>query len=53
MSFEGIIKNRQSGLRQKYRAQLPKMFETKNNRCPVKVISSYQIATLLSINLQT
>ena len=29
------------------------MFETKNNRCPIKFISSYQIATLLSINLQT
>ena len=38
---EGITKTRQSGLREKYRVQIPKMFETRNDRCPVKVFRTY------------
>ena len=38
---EGITKTRQSGLREKYRVQIPKMFETRNDRCPVKIFRTY------------
>ena len=34
---EGITKTRKSGLHQKSRLQLPKMFETQSERCPVKL----------------
>ena len=34
---EGITKTRPSGLRQTSRLQLPKMFETQSERCPVKL----------------
>ena len=36
---EGII--RQSGLHQKSRLQLPKMFEAQSERCPVKLFQKY------------
>ena len=38
---EGITKTRQSGLHQKSRLQLPKMFETQSERCPVKLFQKY------------
>ena len=38
---EGIIKTRQSGLHQKSWLQLPKMFETQSERCPVKLFQKY------------
>ena len=38
---EGITKTRQSGLREKYRVQIPKLFETRNDRCPVKMFRTY------------
>ena len=38
---EGIAKTRQSGLHQKRRLQLPKMFETQSERCPVKLFQKY------------
>ena len=40
-SSEGITKTRQSGLRDKYRIQMLKMFETRNDRCPVKIFRTY------------
>ena len=39
--WEGITKTRQSGLREKYRVQIPKMFETRNDRCQVKIFRTY------------
>ena len=38
---EGITKTKQSELREKYRVQIPKMFETRNDRCPVKIFRTY------------
>ena len=38
---EGITKTRQSGLHQKSRLQLPKMFETQTERCPVNLFQKY------------
>ena len=38
---ERITKTRQSGLHQKSRLQLPKMFETQPERCPVKLFQKY------------
>ena len=38
---DGIAKTRQSGLREKQRVQIPKMFETRNDRCPVKICRTY------------
>ena len=38
---EGITKTRQSGLREKYRVQISKMFETRNDRCLVKIFRTY------------
>ena len=38
---KGIIKTRQSGLHQKSWLQLPKMFETQSERCPVKLFQKY------------
>ena len=38
---EGITKTRQSGLHQKSRLQLPKMFETQSEKCPVKRFQKY------------
>ena len=38
---EGITKTRKSGLHQKSRLQLPKMFETQSERCPVKLFQKY------------
>ena len=38
---EGIPKARQSGLHQKSRLQLPKIFETQSERCPVKLFHKY------------
>ena len=38
---EGITKTMQSGLREKYRVQIPKMFETRNDRFPVKIFRTY------------
>ena len=47
---EGITKTRQSGLREKRRAQIPKMFETQNERCPVKIFNFFK--TKRPVNLQ-
>lgn len=41
MFSEGITKTRQSGLHQKNRLQLPKMFATESDRCPVKLFRKY------------
>ena len=38
---EGITKTRQSGIHQKSRLQLPKMFETQSERCRVKLFQKY------------
>ena len=38
---EGITKTRHSGLHQKSRLQLPKMFEKQSERCPVKLFQKY------------
>ena len=38
---EGITKTRQSGLHQKSRLELPKMFEVQSERCPVKLFQKY------------
>ena len=38
---EAITKIRQSGLCEKYRVQIPKMFETRNDGCPVKIFRTY------------
>ena len=38
---ERITKTRQDGLHQKSRLQLPKMFETQTERCPVKLFQMY------------
>ena len=38
---EGITKTMQSGLREKYRVQITKMFETRNDRFPVKIFRTY------------
>ena len=38
---EGITKTRQSGLHQKSRLQLPKMFEIQSERCRVKLFQKY------------
>ena len=38
---EGIPKARQSGLHQKSRLQLPKIFETQSESCPVKLFHKY------------
>ena len=38
---EGLSKTRQSGLHKKSRLQLPKMFETQSERCPVKLFQKY------------
>ena len=38
---ERITKTRQIGLHQKSRLQLPKMFETQSERCPVKLFQKY------------
>ena len=38
---EGITKTRQSGLHQKNRLQVPKILETKSDRCPVKIFRKY------------
>ena len=38
---EAITKFRQSGLCEKYRVQIPKMFETRNDGCPVKIFRTY------------
>ena len=38
---EGLTKTRQSGLHKKSRLQLPKMFETQSERCPVKLFQKY------------
>ena len=38
---EGITKTRQSGFREKYRIQIQKMFETRNDRCPAKIFRIY------------
>ena len=39
--MEGITKNRQSGLHEKYRVQISKMFETRNDGCSVKLFRTY------------
>ena len=36
-----MTKTRQSGLHQKSRLQLPKVFETQSERCPVKLFQKY------------
>ena len=33
--------SRWRGLREKYRVQIPKMFETRKDRCPVKIFRTY------------
>ena len=38
---EGITKTRQSGLREKYPLQIPKLFETRNGRCPMEIFRTY------------
>ena len=38
---EGVTKTRHSGLHQKSRLQLPKMFEKQSERCPVKLFQKY------------
>ena len=38
---ERITKTRQTGLHEKYLVQMPKMFETRNDRCPVKIFRTY------------
>ena len=38
---KGITKTRQNGLHQKSRLQLPKMFETQPEKCPVKLFQKY------------
>ena len=38
---ERITKTRQSGLREKYRIQIPKMFETRKYCCPVEIFRTY------------
>ena len=38
---EGVTKTRQSGLREKHRVVIPKMFETKSPRCPVALFELY------------
>ena len=40
-SCDWINKTRQSGLCKKYRVQIPKMFETRNDPCPVKISRTY------------
>ena len=36
-----MTKTRQSGMHQKSRLQLPKVFETQSERCPVKLFQKY------------
>ena len=38
---DGIMKTRQSGFCEKYRVQIPKMFETRHDHCPVKIFRTY------------
>jgi len=38
---EGITKTRQSGLHDKHTLSIPKMFETKSCRCPIKIFKLY------------
>ena len=40
-TLEEITKTRQSEVHEKYRAQIPKMFETRNDRCPVNIFRTY------------
>ena len=38
---EGITKTRQSGLYEKHRLTLPKMFATNSERCPIRIFKFY------------
>ena len=38
---EEITKTRRSRLRGKYRVQIPKMFKSRNDRCPLKIFRTY------------
>ena len=38
---ERITSTRQIGFHEKYLVQIPKMFETRNDRCPVKIFRTY------------